>query len=160
MRRKGFLPVYVELFRRYLRGFPLVLDAGCGYGRMFEFFPSFCGVDIKRVRLKRSKFPNMICCADLNVLPFKDKAFPASCTNQVLMHISPEQIRNVLSELDRVTEERLVHIEYYNRDKPLLARRSYNHDLEKLYEPLGWKMVCYKIISHVHPTHGCWVFEK
>jgi len=163
MPNRGLLPTYVKLFKKYLDKYPLVFDAGCGYGRMFKYFPMFLGVDRNLRRLKMIKrinnFPNMICRATLNALPFRDRYLPASCTNQVLMHIPHTQIRNVLRELDRVTSERLVHIEYYNK-KPLKSKRCFNHNLKNLYATIGWKMICYEEILKVHPTHGCWVFQK
>jgi SAM-dependent methyltransferase len=160
MGKKGFLPVYVKLFKKYLGEYSLVLDGGCGYGRMFEFFPSFCGIDKSKARIRSaSVFPNTICCGDLKFLPFRDRVFPASCTNQVLMHVPPEDIRSVLGELNRVTRERLVHIEYYKKNRPPPAQYSFNHNLIRLYRPMGWKLISYDKISD-KPPHGCWVFER
>jgi len=150
---------YSRLLRKYMGHYGLVLDGGCGDGRYFKDLPYSCGVDVSILRLKHARlYPNPVCLGDLNFLPFKDSAFNASCTVQVLMHVPSYLILRVLKEFMRITTERLVHLEYYSKRQRCLSPHCFNHNLEKLYGSLGWRLKFCERLPIC--SQSFWVFEK
>jgi ubiquinone/menaquinone biosynthesis C-methylase UbiE len=91
----------VRVFLRKIEG--KTLDAGCGDGRFVAY--ADVGVDFSKGMLKRAKNRNLnkdLVCASVLYLPFKDKAFSAAFTVDVLLHIQPERRENALREVSRV----------------------------------------------------------
>jgi ubiquinone/menaquinone biosynthesis C-methylase UbiE len=88
-------------FLRRLKG--RVLDAGCGEGRFIAY--ADVGVDFSRGMLKRAgrrhKGKELI-RASILYLPFRNKAFSAAFSVDVLLHISPEKRIRALKEMERV----------------------------------------------------------
>lgn len=165
-RKKG-RQEYMDLLDTYIRGkYNAVLDAGCGSGIYIRQFPSFCGVDINKNRLRHAKTGTVL-RGDLLELPFRDKIFQASYTVQVLMHIpkilptGEDGIEQVLRELIRVTRERLVHIELYrliDQQERKLAPHCFSHNLEELYDDLGVRLIhSQRLVSY--NTQVCQIFE-
>lgn len=138
-----------------------VFDAGCGYGRYTQFFREVTGLDLlpERLRFLKAGIPEAsVLVGDLVSLPFKNDAFSMSFTVGVLMHFPPEMLRNVISELIRVSAERIVHIEYFELEprKPL-APHCFNHDLEGWYDEVDWCLVALEDLDDVRQRG--WVFE-
>ncbi len=93
----------LRVFLKKLKG--KILDAGCGDGRFIAY--ADVGVDFSKgmVSRARSKFPNKYFVrASILHLPFKDKAFSAAFTVDVLLHIQPEKRKDTLKEIDRVAD--------------------------------------------------------
>lgn len=94
----------LRVFLKKLKG--KILDAGCGDGRFIAY--ADVGVDFSKGMLKRARslYPdrNFIRASILH-LPFKDKAFSATFTVDVLLHIQPDKRKNALKEVDRVADE-------------------------------------------------------
>jgi len=105
-----FFQLYQDLNDRKLRVFlsklkGKILDLGCGDGRFIAY--ADIGVDFSKGMLKRAKShyqdKNFVCASILH-LPFKDKAFSATFTVDVLLHIQPEKRKDALKEVDRVAD--------------------------------------------------------
>jgi SAM-dependent methyltransferase len=103
------------LGERLPSGPSLVLDAGCGRGRLPSYWPRwgrpgekaprFMGADISTARAAeraRDRYA-LILRADLaGPWPFRDGAFDAVVCEQVLEHLADEEVRRALSEIRRV----------------------------------------------------------
>jgi len=93
-----------------LRG-GLILDVGCGYGRHLKFLRNYgfsiIGVDLAKNLLKRAKTYGEVVVADIQHLPFRDKAFDASISMWGPLNHIP-QIQKGLSELKRATRKRII----------------------------------------------------
>ena len=93
----------------------VVLDAGCGRGRLPRYFamwgaptkaPRFIGVDARADRVASSKpLYDEILQLDLTEgLPFDDAYFDAIVCEQVLEHLSENEVHKVLVEFRRVAK--------------------------------------------------------
>ena len=116
----------------------LSLDAGCGDGVYLSFFNgNVIGMDIDLTALKKAKNlerkPSLI-LGDVGFLPFRDKVFRFVSSSSVLDHLYEKDCDHVMSELQRVTNEKLVvDVSNYNSFFRFLAkliffRRLHYHD--------------------------------
>ena len=157
--RGGGRREYITLLNTHIHEkYNPVLDVGCGNGQLTCHLTFPCGVDININRLKRAKERGAIATqGNLLKLPFVDKAFEATYTIQVLMHIPNHVIIRALEELLRVTKKRILHIESYREEERKLASHCFNHDLETLYRELGIEMVYSKRLD-TYETQVCSIF--
>lgn len=94
-----------------LVGHGKVLDAGCGHGRDTEYFEKkgleAIGIDLAEGMLEIAKkrengnFRKM----GIQDMEFEDNKFDGVWCNSVLQFFPPEEMDNVISELDRVNKE-------------------------------------------------------
>lgn len=103
-----------------------VLDAGCGYGRLCEFFDNYTGVDFSPDFIKKAKelYPHKVFIqADLQKLPFRDGefdwAFCVSIKDMIREYDSVEKWDNIEKELGRVAKKILV-LEYTEPEKYII----------------------------------------
>jgi len=85
------------------------LDVGCGDGRFLSY--ADVGVDFSKGMLQRAKIHHREKClvlASILHLPFREKAFSAAFTVDVLLHIEANKRNEAVEQLDRVA------IEVYN----------------------------------------------
>jgi len=95
-----------------------ILDMGCGRGVAVDYLRqnkcSIFGVDITLVGVKssvnESTFSKMFTEAPLWALPFKDNEFDYTFSADVLEHIPPELIPDVIAEIYRVTSKQTLHV--------------------------------------------------
>lgn len=94
----------LRVFLKKLKG--KILDVGCGDGRFIAY--ADVGVDFSKGMLKRARsryrYRNFV-RASISHLPFKDKAFSAAFTVDVLLHIQPDKRKDAVRELDRVADD-------------------------------------------------------
>jgi len=100
-----------------------VLDAGCGYGRMSEWFDDYLGVDFSPDFIEWAKelYPDKkFEIADLYKLPYKDKEFDwavcGSIKQMVIGNLGNEEWGKMEAELKRVAKQVLI-LEYTSPDK-------------------------------------------
>lgn len=115
---KVILEEHLKIINKHIPKTSKVLDAGCGYGRMSPYFPSYVGVDFSPDFIQRAqdKYPGtMFVQADLKKLPFLDKefdwAFCISIKAMIESNLGEEEWFNMATELKRVSKHVLL-LEY------------------------------------------------
>jgi len=82
-------------------------------------FNDLYGIELQQIAVdiskKHTKNINIIQGSALD-LPFKDKYFDLVYTTGVLIHISPDNIDQVMGEISRVSKKYIWGLEYYNED--------------------------------------------
>lgn len=99
-----------DLFSNYITRGDVVLDLGCGDGRLFQIFRDknidYTGIDIseKLIEIAKRKNPNTkFIVGDALKLPFPDNSFTKVFNIAVLHHIPSKKLRlQLLSEAKRV----------------------------------------------------------
>lgn len=97
-----------DMLRAFLRlgAGDVVLDLGCGNGRAMSWNASsgatLTGVDISPFFAEEALATHELVLGDLRRLPFHDDAFTKAWSLDVLEHLSPQALRDVLAEANRV----------------------------------------------------------
>jgi SAM-dependent methyltransferase len=100
-----------DMLRRFLNLVPgdRVIDLGCGNGRAIAWNAAsgaaLCGVDISPYFAAEAVERSDLVLGDLRRLPLKDGAFNKGWSLDVLEHLSPAALRDVLGEAGRVLED-------------------------------------------------------
>lgn len=130
-----------------------VLDVGCGRGLSYPSFKEagikYVGVDLtkKFLDFARKTFPTIeVYEANALDLPFTDRSFDTVCCKDLIEHIHPQDVPQVIREMWRVTKLKMLiafflppsevgsHV-HLHRDK--YWNNMYNvHDLERLFKKL------------------------
>ena len=106
-----------------------VLEVGCGTGRLLSIHKGL-GVDFSLNMLKQCEGERI--AMDAAFLGFIDKSFDTVFTCETLMHIKPDQIERVVSQILRIARKRIVAIEY-DGNLPILAKHLFKHDYRKFF---------------------------
>ncbi len=61
--------------------------------------------------------------------------------SEVLMHIPPKEIEDVITKMIRMSNKYVISIDYYSTNPPRLARHVFNHDYDKLYSGFNVKRI-------------------
>lgn len=97
-----------DMLRRFLALTPAdrVIDLGCGNGRALAWNAdtgaSLAGIDISPYFAEEARERSDLLLGDLRRLPLRDGAFTRAWSLDVLEHLSPEALRDMLSEANRV----------------------------------------------------------
>ncbi|MBL0329771.1 MAG: methyltransferase domain-containing protein [Bacteroidetes bacterium] len=98
-----------------------ILEVGCNTGMQLNGlqrmnFENIYGVELQSYAVeeakKYTKNINIICGSGFD-LPFKDKYFDVVCTNGVLIHISPDDLPKIMSEMYRCSKKYIWGFEYF-----------------------------------------------
>ncbi len=113
----GKIEIPVTLMQMNLALSDVLLEAGCGTGRMTPVFAprcrfvdavdfSFASLEVCRKKLENAGVQNVsLIQADVGALPFREAAFTKTVTCQVLEHLpTPEARKRMIEEIARVTE--------------------------------------------------------
>jgi ubiquinone/menaquinone biosynthesis C-methylase UbiE len=102
----------IPKFEEYLHS-GLILDVGCGKGGLEaivktvpekDFNCEFVGVDASLEMLSVAKsFVDHVVCASADHLPFKDKAFDAVFSIEVIEHLPKDKGYSLIQEIERVS---------------------------------------------------------
>lgn len=86
-----------------------LLDAGCGYGKDAEYFEEEHDLDVygvdtdeERISFARQNKPGDFSVDDISDLEYEDNLFDGVWCNTVMQFFDPDEMREVVSELDRV----------------------------------------------------------
>ena len=83
-----------------------IVDLGCGSGRTLlwnrDWAAAAVGVDISPFFSEEARREVDLLIGDLRKLPFADGTFTKACSLDVLEHLSPEALRGMLAEANRV----------------------------------------------------------
>jgi SAM-dependent methyltransferase len=99
-----------DMLRRFLNpsSTDRIVDLGCGSGRALMWNRHWgsraVGVDIAPFFAEDARSDVDLLLADLRRLPFADEAFTCAYSLDVLEHLSPEALRGMLAEANRVLE--------------------------------------------------------
>lgn len=109
---------HLDIIDRLIKPSEKVLDAGCGYGRMANFFPNYTGVDFSPdfIARAKSKYPQKSFVeGNLKSLPFPDQhfdwAFCISIKKMVVDNLGETEWLLMENELKRVAKAVLL-LEY------------------------------------------------
>ncbi len=103
-------------------GLDRILEVGCNLGLQLKYlqkigYKNLYGIDVQKRIIKKSHelFPNIetIVASALSI-PFDDKCFDLVFTSGVLIHIAPENIVQVMSEIVRVSRRYIWGFEYFS----------------------------------------------
>jgi len=118
-------PIHKEYIKKYIKPQDKVLDAGCGYGRIANWFEdkNYTGTDFVEefIREARKRNPTKeFLLSDLSKLPFRDKEFDWGLLISVKVVIRSDpngekKWKKVEKELKRVCK-RLLILEYGDSD--------------------------------------------
>ena len=98
-----------------------ILEVGCNSGNQLIAlqeggFTDIYGIELQAFAVeqakKRTKNINILCGSGFD-LPFKDSYFDIVCTNGVLIHISPDDLPKIMSEMYRVSKRYIWGFEYF-----------------------------------------------
>ena len=135
-----------DMLRRFLDLKPSdrVVDLGCGNGRAIAWNrdtgASMCGIDISPYFAREAVEHSDLVLGDLRRLPLKDGAFNKGWSLDVLEHLSPDALRDMLQEAARVLADdgRLFVYTHVRRNGwPAQGVRAVNRLAARL-ERLGW----------------------
>lgn len=142
-----------KILVEYLKSlsFDTVLEFGCGFGRitklLLENFPikKYVAIDLSPDQLSNAKdlckeFDN-VSFVQSTIQDFNpDEKFDLVLGIEVLLHVIPEEINEVVKKLVNLSKKNLVHIDWY-QEKPPKIRSPHNfiHPYEKIYENIGIK---------------------
>ena len=125
--------------------FSSVLEFGCGFGRITELLlknfeiNEYLALDIspdliKHAKNLEKKFGNIrfdVC--DIRHLEL-EKKYDLVIGSEVLMHVPPNDIENVIENLIEHTKKHLVNIDWYQDSKPIFhAGHNFVHRYEEIY---------------------------
>jgi len=104
----------VPMFESFLYNGRLVLDVGCGKGGLGAIIktipekdlnPSLIGVDLELNMLKKAKFfYDDVVLASADCLPFRDRAFDAVFSIEVIEHLNERQGHKHVAEIECVSK--------------------------------------------------------
>lgn len=98
-----------------------ILEVGCNSGNQLialqqSGFTEIYGIELQAYAVeqakKRTENINILCGSGFD-LPFKDGFFDVSCTNGVLIHISPTDLPKIMAEMYRVSNLYIWGFEYF-----------------------------------------------
>jgi len=129
-----------------------VLEFGCGVGRHLRYISQIPGIEVygydqsgsmAELNLRwcsRDWFESHITVGDpVQVLPYSDGYFDIVYTAEVLIHVDPEDLLSILSELIRVSKWQILHFEPSRNFQVCQDAHNgcWNHDLIAAYFQLG-----------------------
>jgi len=147
-----------------------ILEVGCGgqgYANRFKGTGiNYTGLDItpEYLRLARENFPEFrFIDGDAREMPFDDKSFEVSFSNNLLLHLIPEDAEKVFREMLRVTRKAVIIISLFAEEDKLGSKEGgyaeedgrvttfiYNVLSYARFRAKGW--VTYTAPPHIHPS--------
>ena len=112
------LEAHLEVIKKFIKLEDKVLDAGCGYGRMAQYFPNYTGIDFSEDFINEAKrlYPDKLFeQEDLRKLPYKDKYYDwglvISIKNMIIVNMGEKAWSPMEKEIKRVCKKVLI-LEY------------------------------------------------
>lgn len=131
--------------------FSSVLEIGCGFGRITKLLISnFPTVDYTAVDLSPDQIKNAKKYTDSKNVQFlvcdiqsfnSEKKYDLVIACEVLLHIKPEEIGDVIKKLLTLSNRYLVHVDWYENNPPSkVASHNFMHNYPQIYQELGKDM--------------------
>jgi len=145
--------------------FSSVLEVGCGFGRItklllsnFPHIREYLAIDLSPDQIENAKelitpstetkaqVPNLtFLVSDIQSLQIQKK-YDLVIASEVLMHILPSEIAEVMSKLISMSNEHIVNIDWYEQQAPRKAApHNFIHQYEKLYRNMPEVLNVYRI---------------
>lgn len=133
---------HIQYIKANLSDCERILDFGVGVGRTFKAYDNIIsveGADITKKYKKQSyeeslKYPFSYLHTKIKnptIMPYGNKEFDAVVGCSVLLHIRPENIEIIMTELARISKK-VIAITYFNHKKPIANKTTerffYNHN--------------------------------
>lgn len=144
--------------------FSTVLEIGCGFGRITKLllsnFPDileYVAIDLSPDQIKNAKeyVRPVIETKEHNPLNFivsdiqsfqGEKKYDLVISSQVLMHILPSQIEEVINKVVNMSNEHIINIDWYEEKIPRnIAPHNFIHQYEKIYKNMPTVSNVYRI---------------
>ena len=146
--------------------FSSVLEVGCGFGRItklllsnFPHIREYLAIDLSPDQIENAKelikpaietkgqFPNLtFLVSDIQSLQIQ-KEYDLVIASEVLMHILPSEIAEVMSKLLSMSSVHVVNIDWYEQQPPSKAApHNFVHQYEKLYRNMPEVLNVYRIL--------------
>jgi trans-aconitate methyltransferase len=145
--------------------FSTVLEVGCGFGRItklllsnFPHIREYLAIDLSPDQIENAKelikpeiepevqVPNItFLVSDIQSFQIQKK-YDLVVASEVLMHILPSEIAEVMSKLISMSNEHIVNIDWYEQQPPSkVAPHNFIHQYEKLYRNMPEVLNVYRI---------------
>ena len=162
-----------EFFRNLLLRYPAesILEVGCNQGMNLDLIGGRqygCDVNPGAVRMCHTRHPdlNVICCSGY-VLPFQSDFFDLVFTCGVLIHQRPNEVVQMMEEVERVSRKYVLAMEYaaeafeeipYRGQKEALFKGPYG----EMYKSLGLHLIAtgFLGLEQGFDSVTFWMFEK
>jgi pseudaminic acid biosynthesis-associated methylase len=132
----------IGMNKKFIGHFPKdikILEAGCNTGMQLNGlqrmgFNNLFGIELQQYAAEQAKKYtrdiNIICASGFDN-PFRDKYFDVVCTNGVLIHISPDDLKAFMSEMYRCSGKYIWGFEYYADKTTAINYRGHENYLWK-----------------------------
>jgi len=137
--------------------FESVYELGVGEGRISEpileskDITRYDGSDLSNLRIntirkKLKRFPQF----NVEYGQFQDihpnRTYDLVLASEVLMHITPEEIKGVIKQMLEMAEKYVINIDYWEPEESKeLAKHNFLHDYVKIYSELGYTVLKYEL---------------
>src|ERR1700739_700925 len=144
--------------------FSTVLELGCGFGRITKLllsnFPDiqeYTAIDLSPDQIENAKefVRSVIETKEHNPLTFivsdiqsfqNDKKYDLVISAEVLLHILPSEIEQVMNKIVNMSNENVINIDWYQRKAPQnVAPHTFIHQYEKIYRSMPAVLDVYRI---------------
>jgi len=144
--------------------FSTVLELGCGFGRITKLllsnFPDiqeYTAIDLSSDQIENAKefVRSVIETKEHNPLTFivsdiqsfqNDKKYDLVISAEVLLHILPSEIEQVMNKIVNMSNEHVINIDWYQRKAPQnVAPHNFIHQYEKIYRSMPAVLDVYRI---------------
>jgi len=155
----------IDYLKNKISSFSTVLEAGCGFGRITKLlltnFPNimeYLAIDLSPDQIENAKelirpgietrgqLPNpTFMVSDIQSFQIQKK-YDLVMASEVLMHILPSEIEEVMCKLVSMSNEHVVNIDWYKEQTPSKAApHNFIHQYEKIYRNMPGVSNVYRI---------------
>lgn len=133
-----------------------VLEIGCGFGRITKMILSnhpyvqkYTAIDLSPDQIRNAEHyvRTGIDAKEINDIELSfvlsdvqslelDERYDLVFAAEVLMHILPSEIKNVISKLVNLSNRHVIDIDYYQENMTQLAPHNFLHQYEKIYNEI------------------------
>jgi cyclopropane fatty-acyl-phospholipid synthase-like methyltransferase len=144
--------------------FSTVLEVGCGFGRITKLllsnFPNiseYIAIDLSPDQIENAKefVKPAIATKEHNPLNFivsdiqsfqNDRKYDLIISSEVLMHVLPSEIEDVMIKIVAMSDEHTINIDWYEKKTPRnAAPHNFIHQYEKIYRDMSSVSNVYRI---------------
>jgi len=157
--------ILIDYLKNNVSSFSSVLEVGCGFGRITKLllsnFPNiteYLAIDLSPDQIENAKElirqgivtkaqePKLFFfVSDIQSFQIQKK-YDLVIASEVLMHILPSEIEEVMRKLVSMSNEHVVNIDWYEQQAPSMAApHNFIHQYEKIYKNLPGVSNVYRV---------------